>query len=297
MINANGIIFSPPSTATVKQPEPVAAEPVVADAAAAPVAAATKKRSRKPAAPAVGSGVVVCGDRFVCSYSGQIRERAIFIPDVPTAAFANLPCAFAWLSLNVRDAATLAECKDKLCKEYQQPNPEAVPLPLPRDNLIDFGGNMTYSEWAHNLVFWDTHATTAGISVAEWKKMGKSKGPVKRGKGAQSRVSFDTGVYSVGVGSAGKTKKVDGVDNNDKEDKSFTAIKALRKLDKFARSHEDMQLAYQMCNGAGYSAVVLVPKQPQAETKFLNHITSQLTECQCYGPAVVFALRKLSVKV
>ena len=269
---------------------------------AAPVQAKPKpKRVRKPAAAAVGAGVTVLGDRFVCSYSGEIRDRAIFVADIPTVCFANLPCAFAWLSSNVQDATALADIKTKLCEVYEQPSVEGVLCPPDRSQLSDFGGSQVYSEWIGELVFWDTHAQISGTSVADWKKSAKKTTATKKAKAAQARVTFETGVYSVGIGGAAKCKRVTHVDGDDKlTGKDITAIKSMRKLTKFAASSKLKLVSECKVNVEdGYTIFFHREREeePGAVIKEHNHIATQMAGVNAVGPALVFALRKTSVKI
>ncbi len=278
----DGIKFTPAADPTRVEPKPAAA----------------KKRARKPAAPAVGAGVTVLGDRFVCSYSAQIREHAIFIPGVPTVCFANIPCAFAWLRDNVRDAATLTDLKTKVCEAYEQPSIDGVLTPPDRSYLSDFGGDRLYPEWIGELAFWDIQASVKGSTVAQWKKQEKKSGTSKRGKGADKRLTLDTGMYSVGVGGMAATKKVDTIDGAE-DATGLTAIKATRKLAKFVASHPDLAClthTITLAGGCVITYLALSEGMPVPE-KVGNHTATMLTGVPVVGPAIVFANKKMSVKI
>jgi hypothetical protein len=286
----------------------------------APQPTATRKRGRSgtkktkaaatpTAAPtATGLGVVVIGDRFVCSYSGRVVDHAVFIPGVDTACFANLPCAFAWLEdeSNV-SAETQDKLKSAMAAEYEQTLENVVRAPK-RNLLVDFGGDRYYSEWIGPLAFWDRHTEAQGSTVDEWKKRGNQTA-ARRGKGAAARVAFDAAAYVIayGKGAAGckKVNTVDGAAIAKGTKNVLTIVKAYRKLQTFINGHvseeEDARQLYeirQLSSTNGWYASVIVPHEGVVpEDKLRNNIASQVVGFNVYGPAVVVFTRKHSQKI
>lgn len=267
-------------------------------AAAAPAATPT----------AVGLGVVIIGDRFICSYSGRVVDHAVFIPGVDTACFANLPCAFAWLE---DESNVSVEVQDKLkaamALEYEQTLENVVRAPK-RSQLADFGGDKYYSEWIGPLVFWDRLTEAQGSTVGEWKQRGNSTA-TKRGKGAAQRIAFDAAAYTIayGKGAAGckKVNTIDGAPVEKGAKNVLTIVKAYRKLQTFINGHvsaeEDARQLYQVrqiSSANGWYASAIVPcDNVVPEDKLRNNIASQLAGFSVYGPAVVVFTRKHSQKI
>jgi len=282
---------------------PVPATPG-AEAAATPDAPETKKskkRSRAKAKPAVsGNGVVVVGNRFVCSYSGRVVANAIFIPTVDTACFANIPCALAWLEDNCKDATINDGLRHALATEYEQTleNIERAPK---RELLADFGGNLFYDEWIGALAYWDHLTESIGLSVDGYSKRGTGTA-TKRGKGAAARVAFEAAMYVIahakGAGGCKKVNALDGaVEKGAKE--RLTPVAALRKLSTFRNTHEDT-FQVEHVDGEGYSATTNVKAEgllTPVDDKLINNIATQLVGHTVYGPALVIFTRKHSQKV
>ncbi len=286
----------------------------------APKPAATRKRGRSgtkknaaatasAAAPtAVGLGVVVIGDRFVCSYSGRVVDHAVFIPGVDSACFANLPCAFAWLEdeSNVSED-TQNKLKTAMAAEYEQTLENVVRAPK-RSLLVDFGGDRYYADWIGPLQFWDRLTDAHGSTVAEFKQRGNQTA-ARRGKGAAARVAFDAAAYAIayGKGAAGckKVNTIDGAQTAKGAKNVLTIVKAYRKLQTFINGHvsegeEAKQLfAIQQLHGTdGWYASVLVPCEGVVpEDKLRNNIASHIVGFNVYGPAVVVFTRKHSQKI
>lgn len=263
-----------------------------------------KKRNRaKPKSLVAGPGVCVLGDRFVCSYSAQIRTHAIFVPGVDSVCFANIPCAFAWLEENVKNnEELLVKLKQATADEYQQPL-ESIERAPARETLSDFGGKLYYVEWFATLLFWDTLTESNGTTVAEYKNR-NSNTAVKRGKGAQSKVAFEAAMYVVGHGGgAGKCKKINGLDGVAVDDGAtkalLTPVRAQRKLTNFISSHllnDSAQYQRKYVEKDNYIGVVLVTAGV-ADEKLHNHVATELAGENCYGPAVFTFTRKHNQKI
>lgn len=266
----------------------------------------SKKRSRssKPKPIAKGPGVVIINNHFVCSYSGRIIEKAIFIPGVTTAAFANFPCAFAWIEENVKDAAKQEELKRITCDDYEQTVESVVRAPI-REKLSDFGGDLIYDEWMGPLKFWDILTDAQGSSVKDFQA--SLKGDTKRRGGkTNGRVTFESAMYVVssGKGAAGckKINALDGAVEKGAKDR-LTPISALRKIGTFTSKNTPkdsteplwVQVDVGGDNYRGWAVTPVVGYEP--DEKLLNNIATQVCGHKVYGPAVILFTRKTSVKV
>lgn len=270
--------------------------------------AATKKRARKPAATGAKSdaSVVVLHDRFVCSYTGEIRGAALFVPGYPGVCFANLPCAFAWINDNVPEEAARAELKQKTCDEYQQPSPDGVALPSSRELLAVFGGQQTYAEWIGDLRLWDGMTEKNGITVSDWQAQRGNKGGAT-GK-SRNKLVLEAGSYSIGVGGPSQTKRVTvlgGETTTTAEGKKratpgLTDVKAMQAQDRFMKAHPEYTRLLHV--GDHFVAVCLVPDALAAEPvkpdpNFHNAYATACTGLMCYGPTFVISYKKKSVKL
>jgi len=264
-----------------------------------------RERAKKVAPEIAGPGVVVLGDRFVCSYSGEFSPSAIFIPGVDTACFHNIPCALAFLEESGAPPEVQVRYKQALCDAYEQPL-ELVERAPQRHYLANFGGDRFYDEWIGPLELWDRLTETSGTTVAQYKdrKQGAKGSAVKRGRGGDARVSFLAAPYVVayGKGAAGckLVNALDGVKEEEEHDAkdTMTMVRALRKLQTFIKGHDgEADFKIKSDFGEGYYAFFIGTDAPVTLPKLHNHIASSITTKQCYGPAVFIFTRKFSVKV
>ena len=286
----------------------------------ATAATATRKRARgkkgdaskAPASKpkAIGLGVNIIGSRFVCSYSGRVVDRAVFIPGVDTACFANIPCAFAWIAeeSNVPEDAK-QELRVAIAAEYEQ-TLEIIERAPERSQLVDFGGNKYYKEWIGMLEFWDRLTEASGSSVQEYKQRDNGAATKRGGgRGQTARVVFDASAYTIAYNKGGagckKVNTIDGVATEKGAKNVLTIVKAYRKLQTFINGHvsaedEARQLfqVRQISSTAGWYASVIVPcENVIPERKLLNNIASQLVGFEVFGPAVVVFTRKHTQKI
>ncbi len=283
-------------------------------------ATATRKRARgkksdasKVAAAkpkAVGLGVTIIGSRFVCSYSGRVVDRAVFIPGVDTACFANVPCAFAWIAeeSNVPEDAK-QELRAAIASEYEQ-TLEIIERAPERSQLVDFGGNKYYKEWIGMLEFWDRLTEASGSSVQEFKQRDNGAATKRGGRGGQAaRVVFDASAYTIAYNKGGagckKVNTIDGAATEKGAKNVLTIVKAYRKLQTFINGHvsteDEARQLYQirqLSSTAGWYASVIVPcENVIPERKLLNNIATQLVGFEVFGPAVVVFTRKHTQKI
>ena len=295
--------------------EPRAADvPAGADGPPAqPAKKGAKKRSRPKKVPpeVVGAGVVVLGDRFCGSYSGEFSTRAIFIPGVDSACFRNIPCAFAFLDESGASAETIQKLKEATCESYGQELATAVRAP-DRTKLANFGGDLFYEEWMGELLFWDQLTDNEGLSVTQYKEHGgRRHTALKRGKGSGARVSFDAAAYSVayGKGPAG-CQLINALDavplaaDTEKPKHDLSIVRALRKLSTFVNTHKETTFEVKSSHGDGFYACFIgvdaaAPEDDDSvvPTKLNNHIAQQILGMPAYGPALFIFTRKYSQRI
>ena len=270
-----------------------------------------KKRARpkKTRGGAAGTGVVIFGDRFVCSYSGEFTERAVFIPGLDDVAFLNLPCAFAYLEDQGDDFTPekVQELKAAALESYEQDSCERAPT---RKQLANFGGDKYYDEWIGHLHFWDRLTERSGLTVAQFQQKRDSGGLTahKRGGGANTRVSFESAPYVIayGKGPAGCRiiNALDGSVNREEGEvvdakKTMSMVRALRKLTTFCNGHQDR--TFEVCSASGdgyYAFFVRTSDEVDANDKRRNHIATKiLGNPTAYGPAVFIFTRKYSQRI
>lgn len=218
---------------------------------AAAAATVSRKRSRSKAKSAAKKNtVVILNDRFLCSYSGQLVQRAIFIPGIPTVAFANIPCALAWLDENVADTDERNKYTEMLADEYEQTTQQFLRAP-DRKYLTTFGGDRTYAEWIGDLRFWDVQADASGVTVADYQRGLKrrgSKNPRSKSE-ASNKIVLERGACVImhkGIGAAA-VKRVVGVDGaaadtteGPRKKGAMTPASAYSKLQTFANTNKEL---------------------------------------------------------
>ncbi len=267
---------------------------------------APKKRSReKPSAPRKKAikPVTIVNDRFVCSYSGAITEKAIFVPGDLSVCFANFPCAFAYLDATIKDAEKLHAAKVAVCDAYEQ-NIETV-QPAPDRGLLGvFGGDRSYEEWLGPLNFWNVLTSNSGTSVSEYRNLLKNGG--KRGTKGDGKITLEAGLYVVNT--KGNPRRVDAVDGAVEKGakESLTPVRAFRKLDAFvAKSAKDNGPTFRIVDigdvkGAwrGYGVVLSADsKVAPGDAIPVNKIATAMSGLNHYGPACVFVTKKTSIKI
>ena len=257
--------------------------------------ASTRKKAVKP--------VTILNNRFVCSYSAQITEKAIFLPGDLTVCFANLPCAFSYIDLTVSDEAKRRDLKIALCNAYEQ-NVETVQSAPDRNLLACFGGNRSYEEWIGPLAFWNVLTSNSGTTVAEYQQLLKSGG--KQATKAAGKVTFEVGLYVVSPkGAPKRVNAVDGaVEKGAKE--NLTPVRAYRKLHTFIakQSKENTAVKYRVIeivdpkdSWRGWGVTLAADSEEPGAEQAQNKVASSLTGSQLFGPAVVFITRKTAVKI
>jgi hypothetical protein len=245
------------------------------------------KRARPK--PVKGPGVATVGNRYVGSFSGKVVEKAIFIPGVKGAAFANIPCAVAWLTDCAGiEIARIAELTAALAEAYDQTTSNVTRSPH-RSLLATFGGELDYDTWIGDLAMWDGFTDDKGETLADYKKRIAPKPKVaKKPAKKQVKVAFDAGMYLITV--KGQPQRIDpepveGVVPS----KHPTAVSALRRMKQWSdlpiRIHDTKE--HHMITGA----------RDLADPKQLNVISSKIAGADCYGPALVIFLKKASIKL
>lgn len=265
-----------------------------------------RQRSKKPRPLLSGPGVVPSGKRFVCSYSGELTERAIFIPGVNSACFLNVPCAVAYIEDNAKSAEAQATLLQDLADAYGQTLGNLVRAPQNR-LLANFGGDLFYEDWIGDLVKWDALTMLHGTTVEEFKNRGKKA--TKRGKRGNNSVTFEAATYSISAGKgAGGCRVVNTLEDNIEAGKKgqLTSVGALRKLEKFvrgSRNKEEGEAAlenYLIEATRTSTAVILACVARQGtvpDEKKRNAIASALCEREVYGPALAIFTRKTAQKL
>ncbi len=259
---------------------------------------APRKRTRSKPKVKVANNVTIVASRFVCAYSGRVVVRAIIVAG---QAFANFPCAAAWLEENVADATERNKILQTLCEKYEQ-TIDSVGRAPPRERLLDFGGDLTYAEWIGHLQFWDKLSETNGTSVEEYRASLTATGAnttTKRGKGANAKVIFEAGMYEIAYNKAAAgCRRVNAVDEKDTVSKRVTPVTAVRKINTFLNSNSELFVRKHI-DKDGLHAVVLVGAEAAGviDTKFSNNIATQVVGEKVYGPACIIFTRKLVQKI
>lgn len=256
------------------------------------------KRARPKSVPK--KGVTVIGNHLLCSYSGRIVEKAIFVPGLAEVCFANLPCAFAWIEEHVREPERQTMLKNAVCDRYEQPIDSVVRAPDWR-LLEDFGGDRNYQEWIGPLKFWDVLTQSNGMDVKAYQE--SLRGGKKSQKTAASKVTFEAGMHLLQMKGQKAINALDGkVEKGAKE--TLTATKAYKKVSAFASTQKvgesDFAWHVQSVAGESFAGWVVTPPEsadPEQIKKYRNHVASQVTNQECYGPGVLIFTRKAAIKV
>lgn len=265
------------------------------NAAASPKPRSRASTKRKPETH--GAVLTVLGDRFVCPYSGRLIERGVRIPGLE-AVFANLPCAVAWLTENVKDEKSCENFKNALCEEYEQQPASVVRAPV-RTQLMDFGGDLDYETWMGDLRFWDQLTMEKGLSVKDLAQL-KKGAPVKKKARKNTKIEFQAGMYVIPHNKGAKlVNALDGSTDAEPMKGKLTPVSAIRKLEAFRNSHKDITLGASCRADPRFIAHTssLEPNTEVDTTKLYNKVASRLTQQDCYGPAVFIFTKKTSVVV
>lgn len=284
--------------------------------------APTKKRSRsskRGSGKPKGVGVNIVGNRFCCSYTGHMCERAIFIPGVEGAAFANIPSAFAWIDIqSSMDDETKTRLKQQLCDFYHQLPTQVIHLP-PRERLKDFGGVLSYEEWMGQGFFWDVHAQREGTTVEAYRaglskksRRGANEDQLVLQKGMQVILpgkSIATSVKRVtAVDELPKVKFADGeeVQEDDATEKRpknrLTPLGCWSKLSNFVSKNNPAlweKRAKVLANDSGMAFFVTARADygdQNVHKTIYNEYGSRLLCEDAFGPVVVISQRRQIIK-
>ena len=280
-------------------------EPIVEADNAQPVAKEPKKRSRakKPS----GDGVRVVGQRFVCTWTGQLIEKAIVPTAIDGVAFVNLPCAWAWIHSNVKDEDARYKLLESVCEQYQQ-DPAAVVLPLAQSRLFDLGGDQPYDAWMPNARLWDRKTDTDGTDVATYQaraKKAKSKGSSRAKKPVVESVTLEPGLYLVKHQNKDWTKafhRCDAIEGAADDARQLTPSKVHTPYHRFLKttlkdSDEQPYAEVSVVNEAGdLRAFAAVQKDGSDSLPTVNAAARKCFAYQIHGPLVLFVTKKHVVK-
>jgi len=225
-----------------------------------------------------GDRLTVLGDRFVCSYSGRLCERAVRIPGLE------------------EDQGICENYKNAICEEYEQSVNNVVRAPM-RTQLMDFGGDLDYQSWLGPLSFWDVLTGEKGLTVAELSQS-KKGGPVKKKTKSASKLDFAAGMYVIYHNKA--PKPVNAIDGAEKEEgekvkAKLTPVGAMRKLGSFCHTHKEQSWGARCKMDESFVAHFTVTDAPV--DKLVNKTGSLLVGEPCYGPVVVVFTKKFSLKL
>lgn len=235
-----------------------------------------RKRAAKKAKP--GSGVVIVGDNFLDSYTGQLTKKAIFIPAFDEVAFQSVPTALRWLEENVKKE-NFDPIADSLCEAYGQARSNVIAVP-DRKQLKDFGGTLTFPEFYAPFVRWDELTERSGITTEQFRK----KGVPSAAKKTKAGITFEAGTYSIGAGK--NAKRVEG------EGSKLSTLSAFKKLTTWQKKNTEASAQAIFFGKDGVDVIALVPAGPY-DPKVVNNTATQLVGVTVVGPAVgVFHRRR-----
>lgn len=272
------------------------------------------KRKPKAAALITGPGATIIHNKFVDSYTGELVDNTVGIPGYEDVArFATLPTMVAYLEENCKSKEDYATLCTAIAEKFEQ----QLPLPRAPPNVLlrSFGGKLSFAEYIADLGVWDALTAAKGENVEEYRQKNKGgKRPTK--KAAVATVTLAPGLSKIvhTSSTAAAVKVCNAADATlDKESKnkntpnsfiksqnSFIAKSSVPDLEDNKVKHARFKRA--LISGAGYEAIALQPIAgillDAEDTKNLgNHVASRLTGEQVYGPALVFAQRKINVKL
>lgn len=281
---------------------------------------ATTKRApakRKPKAAALisGPGATIIANKFVDSYTGELVDNTVGIPGYEDVArFATLPTMIAYLEENCKSKEDYAT----LCSAVAERFDQQLPLPRAPPNVLlrSFGGKLEFVEYIADLAVWDALTAEKGENVEEYKSRTTSKkrsgaATAKRNNAVTIVAGLAKIVHSSATAAAVKVCNAADGDVGNKESKlKNTPASFIKSQNSFLgkSSGIDEELAKHvrfgrvLKEGSGYVAVVLQPLPGAVLTddersSFTNHVAQRLTGEPVYGPAIVFAQRKITVKL
>jgi hypothetical protein len=277
---------------------------------------APAKRKPKAAALITGPGVTVIHNKFVDSYTGELVDNTVGIPGYEDVArFATLPTMVAYLEENCKSK----EDYSTLCAAVAEKFEQQLPLPRAPPNVLlrSFGGKLDFVEYISDLAVWDALTAEKGENVEEYQKRTSSK---KRGNASKKRTAAASASISTGLvkivhtsATAAAIKVCNANEANlDKESKQkSTPSSFIKSQNSFIAKTSDVgedlttkrprfQRVLHETPQGGFTALLLQPTAVLAEEEsksLSNHVAQRLTGVPAYGPAVVFAHRKLTVKL
>lgn len=285
--------------------------------------AATKrapaKRKPKAAALITGPGVTIIQNKFVDSYTGELVDNTVGIPGYEDVArFATLPTMVAYLQENCKSE----DDYNALCAAVAERFEQQLPLVRAPPNVLlrSFGGKLDFVEYIGDLAVWDALTAEKGENVEEYKsrtsskKRGSKAGSSKRGTAATATIAAGLAKIVHSSATAAAVKVCNAADASAevaKQDKLKNTPASFIKsqnsfLGKSSGIGEDLSKTVRfhrvLKEGSGYIAIVLqaLPGTvlTEEETKsYTNHVAQRLTGESVYGPALVFAQRKITVKL
>lgn len=270
------------------------------------------KRERKPKG-LTGPGITIINNRFVCAYTGELITHA-FVPDaVKEVAFANLPCAVAWVKASAAKDEEKATIISNMCTQAGQVL-ESVPELPEREALIGFGGERVFDEWFPDIQLWNAVTRKTGVDVATFTaargvKGAKSKKvkPAAHGMARGAHLIAAGGVFPRNIKAidapAHKAPVPGAQDAEETAAKhvlaSAAVVTAVQQLRKYAEEHKlDVQV-HATAKGTLLACLTPLPldgELPEDSELTVNAIASELAGCTVYGPALYFASSKTTVK-
>lgn len=263
-------------------------------------ATASKRKRSRPKKPTQLGGkntvLNILDDRFVCTYSGKVVDKAVFVPGSTNVCFANIPCGCAWLI--DYSGLTGDELQAKLvsfCEAYGQ-FLDTVRRAPPREQLADFGGNLTYDQWISDLRTWDLITQQQGTTVDVYRKSTTKRATNKKAA-ASSKVTLKQGMYVIGVESGEKAvRAVTALDSATEKPKgALTPVGAYKRLGKFAAAQDKVQRGHKGVLSIQDKYVVhYLVGDPDDPAR--NKIVSTLTNDFAVGPAVVIVHKQVTIE-
>jgi len=275
---------------------------------------APAKRKPKAAALITGPGATIISNKFVDSYTGELVDNTIGIPGYEDVArFATVPTMMAYLEENCKSKEDFATLSDAVAATFEQ----QLPLPRAPPNVLlrSFGGKLDFAEYISDLAVWDALTAEKGENVEEYKKRTSSKkrGGAKRAAPATATIAAGLVKIVHSSATAAAVKVCNAADATvDKESKNKNTPTSFIKsqnsfIGKTVEVAPDLlskkpRFQRVLIDTPGSVAIVLKPVPGtvlnEDETKnFTNHVAQRLTGEEVYGPALVFAQRKLTVKL
>jgi len=250
-----------------------------------------RKRVRKEDSTIKGSGVKMAGEWALCSNCGNSSSHLLVPPSstgISKAAFCTYPCALGFVARKAQNDAQRDTVSAALAKLYNQPPNVVIPA-SDVAQLRNFGGKIDVAQWIPNYDFWVQHTLEHGVVAAD---ASKSKRASKAAKPAAP--VLEPGLSLIDL--KGKIKRVEHLDGSEEAKKhgSSTVAGLTRKFAKFGAQHDTYTTScVQGINGCvivGYFAL-------DAKDEDFNNLASQISGgSRVFGPALVFATRKMTIK-